>query len=247
MNAEDYFHLVKGLPITGWRELTRGEPFAVLSPHPDDESLGAGGLIAQARHHAQDVSIILLTDGSQSHPNSKTYPRDRLIATRRSELAEAASILGVPLNRLFELGLHDTAAPSEGLDFEQSVERVSTILASTGATTLFVTWEHDPHCDHQAASELAQEVRRRHPALILWSYPVWGWHLSPSHMVSAPAPRGFRLAIEDALRQKRAAIAAHASQMTDLIADDPDGFRFTNETLAPFLRPFEHFMEVPLR
>ncbi|MGO4512948.1 PIG-L family deacetylase [Bradyrhizobium sp. 2TAF36] len=247
MNAEDYFHRVKGLPITGWRELTRGEPFAVLSPHPDDESLGAGGLIAQARHHTQDVSIILLTDGSQSHPNSKTYSRDRLIATRRSELAEAARILGVPLNRLFELGLHDTAAPSEGPDFEQSVERVSTILASTGARTLFVTWEHDPHCDHQAAAELAQELRRRHPALILWSYPVWGWHLPPSQKISAPAPKGLRLPIDDVLPNKRGAIAAHVSQMTDLIDDDPDGFRFTNETLAPFLRPFEHFMEVPLR
>ncbi|MCS3893386.1 LmbE family N-acetylglucosaminyl deacetylase [Bradyrhizobium japonicum USDA 38] len=247
MNAEDYFHRVKGLPITGWRELTRGEPFAVLSPHPDDESLGAGGLIAQARHHAQNLSIILLTDGSQSHPNSKTYPRDRLIATRRSELAEAAGILGVPLNRLFELGLHDTAAPSEGPDFEHSVDRVSTILASIDARTLFVTWEHDPHCDHQAAARLAQKLRRRDPALTLWSYPVWGWHLSPSHMVSAPAPKGFRLAIEDVLPQKRAAIAAHTSQMTDLIDDDPDGFRFTNETLEPFLRPFEYYIEVPLR
>jgi LmbE family N-acetylglucosaminyl deacetylase len=246
LNADEYLHLVDGLPVKDWTELTRGEPFAVLSPHPDDESLGAGGLIALARLHAQHVSIILLTDGSKSHPSSETYPRDRLIVTRRSELTSAAFILGVCSDQLFELGLPDAEAPFEGPDFEQAVERVSAILASARASTLFVTWEHDPHCDHQAAAKLARELRRRHPALTLWSYPVWGWHLPPSQAVLAPAPKGVRLAIEDVLPKKLAAIAAHASQMTDLIDDDSDGFRFTDETLAPFLRPFEYYIEVPL-
>ena len=33
--------------------------------------------------------------------------------------------------------------------------------------------------------------------------------------------------------------------MTALIDDDPDGFRFTPEKLAPFLEPVEDFFEVP--
>ena len=43
-------------------------PFVVLSPHPDDESLGMGGLIALARRNHQDVSIVAVTDGAGSHP-----------------------------------------------------------------------------------------------------------------------------------------------------------------------------------
>ena len=245
MIASSFFDLVRNLPIRDWRHLTGEQPFVVLSPHPDDESLGTGGLIALARRHDQDVAVILLTDGSKSHPNSTTYPRERLIATRRSELNAAGHILGVAPERLIELGLPDASAPLDGPDFDLSVERIEAVIASIGARSLFVTWEHDPHCDHEAAAHLAKEIRIRHPQLKLWSYPVWGWHLSPSQTVSAPTPTGLRLAISHVLPQKRAAIEAHISQMTDLIDDDPDGFRFTPETLEPFLRPYEYYIEVP--
>jgi LmbE family N-acetylglucosaminyl deacetylase len=246
VNAGDYFRLLNELPVRDWRDLT-GEPFVVLSPHPDDESLGAGGLIALARRHDQQVAIILVTDGSKSHPNSLAYPRDRLIATRRAELLEAGRILGLSPAALFELGLPDAAAPHEGPDFDRAVNIARDIVAFSRARSLFVTWGHDPHCDHKAAARLAQELRRKDPTLKLWSYPVWGWHLPPTHALSVPPPEGMRLAIEDVLDQKRAAIRAHQSQMTEMIDDDPDGFRFTTDTLAPFLRPFEYYIEDTIR
>jgi LmbE family N-acetylglucosaminyl deacetylase len=244
MNAGTYFGLADALPIGDRRDLTQ-KPIVILSPHPDDESLGTGGLIALARRHNHDATVIMLTDGSGSHPNSRTYPRDRLISTRRSELAEAANILGLASDRIIELGLPDTAAPKSGPDFERSVERVLHIVRVSGADSLFVTWEHDPHCDHEAAAHLAKEIRRLVPRLKLWAYPVWGWHIPTEQPLTAPPPTGLRLAIENVLPIKRAAIGAHASQMTELIDDDPDGFRFTEAQLAPFLRPFEYYIEVP--
>jgi LmbE family N-acetylglucosaminyl deacetylase len=99
-------------------------------------------------------------------------------------------------------------------------------------------------CDHEAAAVLAENVRQRHPYLTLWAYPIWGWHLAASAPIPAPAPQGAKLAIDEVMEQKRNAIRAHTSQMTSLIADDPDGFRFTEETLAPFLQPYEYFIEV---
>jgi LmbE family N-acetylglucosaminyl deacetylase len=245
MTADEYFRLVEAMPVGSIHDLTAGRPFIVLSPHPDDESLGVGGLIALARGNGLDVAVVLLTDGSQSHPNSLAYPRDRLIATRRSELEDAARILGLASDRLFELGLPDAGAPVSGADFERAVQGICALISSMGANTIFVTWEHDPHCDHEAAAHMAKEVRVRCPHARLWSYPVWGWHLPHSHILSAPSPVGVRLSVDDVLSQKREAIGAHSSQMTDLIRDDPDGFRFTPETLSPFLRPYEYYIEVP--
>lgn len=247
MTAGEFFALVNALPVRSWRELTGGEPFVVLSPHPDDESLGAGGLIALARRHGQPVAVVLLTDGSKSHPNSLSYPRNRLIATRRAELAEAGRILGLSPDSLFELCLPDAAAPTSGADFDKAVAATAEIVVSWGARSMFVTWKHDPHCDHEAAAHLAEVIRCRHPFLKVWSYPVWGWHLPASQTIPVRAPHGMRLAIDEVLPQKRSAIAAHASQMTDLIDDDPDGFRFTAETLAPFLGSYEYYVEVPSR
>jgi LmbE family N-acetylglucosaminyl deacetylase len=245
LKAGHFFQLIDELPLGDWRTLTGGFPFVVLSPHPDDESLGAGGLIALARRHGTDVAVVLVTDGSISHPNSRAYPRERLVTTRRAELVEAAAILGVAKDRLFELGLQDAAVPLEGPEFEQALETVGAIVMEVGARSIFVTWEHDQHCDHEAAARLARALRQKHQTLRLWSYPVWGWHLPASQEVVAPAPAGYRLDIDEVLAQKRAAIAAHVSQMTDLISDDQEGFRFDEKSLAPFLRPLEHFVEVP--
>jgi LmbE family N-acetylglucosaminyl deacetylase len=247
VNASRYFELVKNMPLAPWQDLTRGRPFVVLSPHPDDESLGMGGLIALARHQQQDVSVIVMTDGEGSHPRSISYPRERLIATRRAELQAAGRILGLAPHGVHHLGLQDTAAPTSGPIFEQAVAKVSEIIERTRAATLFVTWDGDPHCDHRSASVLAEEIHRRmYQSVMLWSYPIWGWHLNAADQVTAPPPKGCRINITDVRATKRAAIDAHVSQMTDLIADDPDGFRFNDQTLAPFLSAFEYFIKVPV-
>jgi LmbE family N-acetylglucosaminyl deacetylase len=245
VNAREYFTLVSALPLTSWREIAGAKPFVVLSPHPDDESLGMGGLIALARRHHQDVSIVVMTDGSGSHPKSASYPREKLIALRRAEMEEASRILDVPSDRVLHLGLPDTAAPQGGPVFDMAATAISEIIERLNVATLFVTWGHDPHCDHEAAALLAEEVRRRHPTVRLWAYPVWGWHLPPENTITAPPPSGYRVDVANVMAVKRDAIAAHASQMTNLIDDDPDGFRFNQTTLAPFLGQYEHFIEIP--
>jgi len=245
MNVRTYLQAIRDLPPASVETLTGGSPFIVLSPHPDDESLGAGGLIASACRSGQPVEIVTLTDGAGSHPNSRRFPHDRLVALRKAESKEAAAALGVPAGRLTHLDLPDTAAPLDGPRFEEAAARIVEIVDRVGAAHLFVTWERDPHCDHEAAAALARAVRARRPGLRLWFYPIWGWHLDPDAPLGDPAPRGHRIDIAHCLEAKRSAIRAHASQMTRLIDDDPEGFCFDERGLAPFLQPNEYFFEVP--
>ena len=44
----------------------------VVAAHPDDESLGTGGLIAAAHDAGLAVYVVLLTAGEGSHPDSPT-------------------------------------------------------------------------------------------------------------------------------------------------------------------------------
>jgi LmbE family N-acetylglucosaminyl deacetylase len=216
----------------------------VLSPHPDDESLGAGGLIAAACDAGQGVEVIVITDGSASHPRSQRYPSQRLIALRRAEVDAAGTLLGLSPQQVHHLGLPDAQAPHAGAAFDAAVVAIAETCTSARAKSLFVTWDGDPHCDHVATALMAEAVRRRLPHLKLWAYPIWGWHLDPSMRLDRGPPTGFRLDISRQQNRKRAAIAAHVSQMTDLIDDDPDGFRFTDATIAPFLGSLEYFIEV---
>lgn len=245
MLAADYLDRVRQMPVAPFEDLTAGAPFVVLSPHPDDETLGTGGLIAQACAAKNEAHVVVLTDGSGSHPRSKLYPRERLIALRQEEVEQAGLVLGLPRGRVRHLGLVDAHAPMSGVAFDSAVAQISDVIRTTRARSLFVTWQCDPHCDHQAAAATAKAVRSLMPAITLWAYPIWGWHLDPQIDVRQPPPRGVRLDISKQAASKRAAIAAHASQMTGLISDDPEGFCFTAATLAPFLEPFEYFIEVP--
>jgi LmbE family N-acetylglucosaminyl deacetylase len=233
-------------PITTTRALTGGRPFVVLSPHPDDETLGTGGLIAEARTAGQEVDVIVVTDGSGSHPRSKQYPRQRLVDVRYSEVHQAGLALGLQPDRIVFLGLPDTLTPKSGRQFDAAVEETLNVIRRSEAEALFVTWERDPHCDHEASAELAKVVRRLRPGLKLWAYPIWGWHIEASAEIRQPPPMASRIDISPYRDRKLEAIAAHASQMTDLISDDPDGFRFDERSLAPFLGQYEYFIEVPV-
>ncbi len=246
MRAELFLEALRTSPIISVRELTGGAPFVVLSPHPDDETLGTGGLIAEARATGQEVDVIVVTDGSGSHPRSKEYPRQRLIDLRYAEVQRAGVALGLPPDHVTFLGLPDTAAPTSGSLFEAAVEQTLKVILHSMADTLFVTWEKDPHCDHEASAELAKAVRRINPGMKIWAYPVWGWHLKPSVETDQPPPKAVRINISEYKDRKHEAIGAHASQMTDLVKDDPEGFRFDQRSLAPFLGSYEYFIEVPV-
>ena len=49
-------------------------PTVVVAPHPDDESLGCGGLLALLRRAGVAVGAVLVSDGTMSHPSSVKFP-----------------------------------------------------------------------------------------------------------------------------------------------------------------------------
>ena len=243
MYVREYLDHLRRLPVAPLDTLVGAGPAVILSPHPDDETLGCGGLIAAARAAGRDVLVMILTDGSGSHPGSLKYPAPALTQLRREESRAAVAVLGVPAEQVIFVDLKDTAAPSSGPAFDATVSRIEEVVRKSGASALFVTSGLDPHCDHQAAAAMAGAVAARQPALRLWFYPIWSWHLPEEATIETALPRGVRFAIGPAAGRKRAAIDAYASQMTELIDDDPAGFHFVPETLEPFLRPYETFIQ----
>ncbi|MEP9380637.1 PIG-L deacetylase family protein [Aquabacter sp. CN5-332] len=229
------------LPFLSFEEIG-ARSIAIIAPHPDDESLGCGGLIRAARDRGVPVCIIILSDGTGSHPGSPSYPPERLKTLRETEARLAASALGVPSDNVHFLRLPDRFVPGDGPAAEAVVEILVKILRLTESDFIAVTWDEDPHCDHKAAAALARAACAALPAR-LFAYPIWGRTLSPDAPVTAVTRKGFRLRIDNELPAKRAAISAHLSQTTDLIADDPNGFRLTPDLLALFEVPYEIYVE----
>ncbi len=229
------------LPLVPLTAVTGGTTVLVLAPHADDETLGCGGLIAAASSAGHPPFVLGLTDGTGSHPNSKSYPPRRLKAVREQEARDAVAILGLPSDRIAFLGLRDTAAPIDGEEFEAAVAAIRTVAERIGATTILAPWKHDPHCDHLAAHRMAVEVASR-GHIRHFAYPVWGWTLAPGTMLQGPLPQGMRLDVTRHLAAKQRAIAAHVSQYGGLINDDPAGFQLPPNLLEVFSRPYETFL-----
>ena len=149
MRAATYHRALQTMPLGSLAALTQDKPFVVLSPHPDDETLGAGGIIADASARGQHVEVVILTDGAGSHPHSHAFPPERLIPLRKQEVEQAGTDLGLPAGRITYFDLPDTQAPSSGPRFDDAVAKIGATLERSGARTLFTTWCRDPHCDHE--------------------------------------------------------------------------------------------------
>jgi LmbE family N-acetylglucosaminyl deacetylase len=240
MNAVDFLAAAGELPLASLADITGGGGLVVVAPHPDDESLGCGGLIAAARASGVAVRLVVLSDGVGSHPGSRRYPPARLRDLREAETVAAAAELGLAPDCITFLRLPDRYVPIEGEEAEAAVEAIRAAAASCKAGVVCVTWGFDPHCDHVAAAQLAQVATESGPRLMF--YPVWGFVLGKDTEVGGP-PRGVRFAVGSHIAAKQAAIAAHRSQTTNLIDDDPDGFRLTPEMLANFAGPYEILLQ----
>ncbi|MBA4788405.1 MAG: PIG-L family deacetylase [Rhizobiales bacterium] len=238
VSAAEAFAAMERLPL--WTiEKIGASAITVIAPHPDDESLGCGGLIRLARDKGIPVKIIVVSDGTGSHPNSATYPPHRLRDVREDEARRAASELGVAARDLHFLRQMDREVPHHG----PVVGQIAEIISRSGSNVIAVTWYEDPHCDHKACFALARSARERTGGR-LFAYPIWSLALPPDSPIAVRPRDGFRLDIASARGPKRRAIAAHRSQITDLIADDPDGFRLTKEHLSWFDRDTETFLEI---
>ena len=238
--AEEVLQAMEALPFGTLADITQNRPVLVMAPHADDESLGCGGLIAASCRAGTPPVVLVLTDGTGSHPGSTAFPPARLAQVRQEEAREAVRLLGLPGDRIHFAGQRDTAAPTSGPAFDAAVEDVAALCKASGIGTLLAPWRHDPHCDHEAADLLARAVARK-LALRHLSYPVWGWTLPADHPLPA-MPDGLRLDISPDLVAKTQAIMAHRSQYRGLVNDDPTGFTLPAELLLVFERPYETFL-----
>ena len=205
MHADQFFRQASQLPIAGLPEIIGTGGLVVVAPHPDDESLGCGGLIAAAATAGASVEVVVVSDGAGSHPNSKRFPQGRLRALREDETRAALRELGVGVSGSNFLGLPDRFVPTSGAAADEAVTAICSALQRSKASVVCVTWPHDPHCDHGAAATLTAAAAARCGVKVL-HYPVWagrcqrrprsdphpGAYGSTSRPIGPPKPRRSR-------------------------------------------------------
>ena len=235
-------------PLIPHSDLAAWRSTVIFAPHPDDESLGCGGLIALLRRRDLAVTVVFVSDGAMSHPGSRRYDRQARVDLREREALAACAELGVATDQVHFMRHPDTAVPrTHQPGFEEAVHRTTGLLESLQPSHVLVPWRRDPHCDHRATWEICRAALEQltTPTLPKWiEYPIWMWNSQDL----GELPRhgeviAWRLEVTDVLPQKARAINHHVSQLTDLIDDDPDGFTLRDDMLDNFRRPTELYFE----
>jgi LmbE family N-acetylglucosaminyl deacetylase len=221
----------------------------VVAPHPDDEALGCGGLLALLHHAGLPVAAVLVSDGTMSHPNSQQFSAPARQAVREGEFRHALTILGADQTEPLLLELPDGQVPDMDSKpgFATAVARLQAFLEQHQAATVLVPWRRDPHPDHRATSQLVAAVLAAmpHPPRRL-EYVVWAWQrAAPEDLpTAADQVRGLRVDVTETVSQKQRAIGAHRSQVAPgVFTDDANGFLLSEEMLAHFAGPYEVFFE----
>ena len=202
----------------------------VVAPHPDDEVLGAGGLLT-----AVGGEVAAVTAGEASHPGSTVHPPAALAGLRRAETADALRALGRPATVVHELGHPD------GRVDETLLTGQLTALLRPGRWCV-AAWRADGHPDHEAAGRAAAAACAATGARLL-EYPVWAWHWGRPGDTRIPWHRARRLPLDEAAgAAKRAAIACFATQVDPLGPEPADAAVLPPAVLARFTRPFEVYL-----
>ena len=193
------------LPGRGLAGLASVTSAVVVAAHPDDEVLGAGGLMAVLAAARARLRLVAVTDGERSH---RGHASPAVLAWRRTaETAAALRALGAGAAEVVRLRL-----PDSGLAARE--EELTAALAPlvTGFGLCLAPWEHDLHPDHEAAGRAA----RRAASGPVYCYPVWMWHWAFPADPRVPWDRALRVPLPPrAAGRKRAAIRCFASQVQD--------------------------------
>lgn len=148
----------------------------VIAPHPDDETLGCGGWLAACCANGWEVRVVVLTDGSASHPGHPALTPELLARQRRNECLEACRALGLPENRVEFWGLPDGQLDRLDPPLRQdALDRLRRLALDRGRLWLVPGWR-ERSTEHTGARALVSDALRDSPGPPqVWEYFIWGW------------------------------------------------------------------------
>ncbi len=193
-HADDFTAL--HVPISEMAPLADGERIFVLAPHPDDETLGAGGLIARARAQSLATQIGWLSSGDGSRTtqisqllrgkSEKTLPQ--IARFRQGEAIAAAQTLGVDAANTRFFGFPDGGALAiwQG-DYSAQKPFVSPFTGHHRVEIEGAFSPGAPYCRAEIVGQIRRAFEEFEPTLVLTTHPLdtHGDHIAAYHFCAA--------------------------------------------------------------
>ena len=120
--------------------LLKNKKILVLGAHSDDEVLGLGGTILQAKENNSEVDVLIVTDSA-----SAQYKQKQKLEDRDSNLHQCCNLLKV--DNVFHWDLPDMRLDT--LSHLELNKKLGAFISDSNYDTIFIHHPHDINMDHQ--------------------------------------------------------------------------------------------------
>jgi N-acetylglucosamine malate deacetylase 1 len=164
------FHVRRQLLAYGWepRQLTApvGKRILVLCPHPDDESIGPGGLLLAHRDLAEIHLVCLCNGAAGGSLNDGNSNGGAMIEVRRAEFRKTASDLRAA--SIKHLDYDDGKIPTSAA----AAQTLRSVVIDIRPDVVLLPWFLDNHVDHRTANILYSRACADLETIVL-GYEIW--------------------------------------------------------------------------
>lgn len=198
---DKYVALQEGKSLDDFRE--RSGNLVVISPHPDDDILGAGGVMIEAAEKGRAVFSVIVTDGRGSPRKGPPISDEDMVALRQKESMAALKVVGAAGGFYF-------LKPNSGLEGEEGKKvggDLRELFEWLRPSEVFLPAPYERHRTHIRCTRLTLEALRSSSGLrpSLLGYSLWGSFFGEKKRVVRD--------ITPFVRKKVEAVLAHTTQI----------------------------------
>ncbi len=180
-----------------------GANLVVLSPHPDDDVLGAGGVMIEAAEKGRAVFSVTVTDGRGSPRKGPAISDEEMVERRQKESMAALKVVGAAGGFYFRRRSSDLEGEG-GKEVEKDLKGLFEWLTPS---EVYLPAPYERHKTHQKVTRLALGALRSFttPTPFLFGYSLWGGFFGEKKRLVRD--------ISPSIRKKVEAVLAHSTQI----------------------------------
>lgn len=157
------------LKLSGKPEIALPESVLIIAPHPDDEAIGCGGLIARLCAEGQAPHVVVMTGGGGSLRGYSDMPESDVIKARRNLTLKSAKALGLPESNIHFLDFVDGHIDDRP---ESEMKRLKDLIKQLKPDAIFVPHSGEGWPDHINTRQII--LNFQFPKV--YEYCVWMWY-----------------------------------------------------------------------
>lgn len=202
----------------------------VISPHPDDEVFGCGGLMQTLVRSGRHVEVIILSQGEAVHRHCCPDDEMHIIDSRGKLTDKANAVIGLSTNHIYRMGFPDGDFNS-AKDDNDIISALSNLIKKIAPTDVFIPHAYENSPDHVAATEILERILND-LSINTYYYCVWTWYHMPIYKILKLKYKNARLLRVENSESKNKAIDIYINNSAKC------GVSYSGDLPKPFIYAF---------